>query len=266
MIHPTAVVHPGAQIDPTVSVGPCAVIDEHVILGAHCVVGPHVHLTGHLTAGAHNQFHSGCVIGGPPQDLRYKDEPTRVRIGDSNVFRENMTVNRSNKIEEDTVIGSHCFLMADSHVGHNSVLADHVIMANGTLLAGHVTVGDRVFFSGNAMVHQFGRVGRLALLQGGAAATRDVPPYCIARGYGGIAGLNVVGLRRAGFTSEQRLELRRLYHLIFRSRQRLAVALEQARAEFSSENARLLIDFASTSKRGMCSDAGSRNAPAEADA
>ena len=133
MIHPTAVIHPKAQLDSTVSVGPYAVIDQDVAVGPHCVIGPQVHLTGHTLIGAHNQFHTGCVIGGAPQDLKYRGEPTCLRIGEHNVFREHCTVNRSNKLEEPTVIGSHAFLMQHSHVAHNCLLDDHVILAGGAL-------------------------------------------------------------------------------------------------------------------------------------
>jgi len=258
MIHSTAVIHPKAQLDPTATVGPYAVIDEAVVVGPHCVIGPHVHLTGHTTIGAHNQFHSGCVIGDAPQDLKYKEEPTRLRIGDHNVFREHFTANRSNKLEEDTVIGSHNYLMAHSHIGHNTVLGDHVILANGALLGGHVSVGDRAFISGNCCVHQFVRMGALALMQGGSAISKDLPPFCVARGDNGICGLNTVGLRRAGFTSDQRLELKRLYHLLFRSRLKLSAAVEQGRKEFTREAARLLLDFVVSARRGLCADTGTR--------
>lgn len=259
MIHATAVIHPKAQLDSTVSVRSYAVIDEGVTVGPYCVIGPHVHLTGQTTIGAHNQFHTGCVVGDAPQDLKYKGERTRLRIGDHNVFREHVTLNRSNRIEEDTVIGSNNFLMANSHVGHNCIVGDHVILANGALLGGHVTVQDRAFISGNCLVHQFVRVGRLALMQGGSAISKDLPPFCVARGDNGICGLNVVGLRRAGFTSGERLELKKLYHALFRSGRRLSATLASARTEFTGEPARLLLDFVSTSKRGLCADTSARH-------
>jgi UDP-N-acetylglucosamine acyltransferase len=188
MIHPTAVIHPKAQLDATVEVGPYAVIDEAVALGPHCRVGPHVYLTGCATIGAHNLFYAGCVIGEAPQDMKYKGDPTGLRIGDHNVFREHVTVHRSSKLAEDTVIGSHNFFMAHSHVGHNVHLGHHVIMANGVLLGGHVTVADRAFLSGNCLVHQFVRVGTLALMQGGSAVSKDLPPFTVARGDNGICG------------------------------------------------------------------------------
>ena len=172
MIHPTAIIHPQAKLDTTVQVGPYAVIDAGMELGAHCVVGPHVYLTGETKIGSHNKFHAGCVIGDAPQDLKYKDAPTRVRIGDHNVFREGVTVHRPTKLGEDTIIGSQNFLMANSHVAHNCIIGSHVIIANGSLLAGHVEVQDRAFISGNCCVHQFCRVGTLAMMQGGARVTR----------------------------------------------------------------------------------------------
>lgn len=259
MIHPTAVIHSKAQLDPTVRVGPYAVIDEGVIVGAHCEVGPHVHLTGQTTIGTQNRFHTGCVIGDAPQDLKYRGEPTRLRIGNQNVFREHVTVNRSNKMEEDTVLGSNGLFMGGSHVGHNCVVGDYVILANGALLGGHVIVQDRVFISGNCLVHQFVRIGHLALMQGGAAISKDLPPFCVARGDNGICGLNTIGLRRAGFSSEQRLALKRLYHALFRSGQRLSAAIAVAREEFPGEATRLLLDFAATTKRGLCADTGARD-------
>jgi len=254
MIHSTAVIHPKAQLDSTVSVGPYAVIDEGVTVGPHCRIGPQVHLTGQTLIGAHNAFHTGSVIGDAPQDLKYKGEPTRLRIGDGNVFREHSTVNRSNKPEEDTVIGSNNFLMQHCHVAHNCLLGDSIVLAGGALLAGHVTVADRVFISGNCLVHQFVRVGLLAMMQGGSAISKDLPPFCVARGYNGICGLNSVGLRRAGFTAGQRLELKRLYHALFRRSQKFSSALAEARKQFESEPARVLIEFVASGQRGLCRD------------
>lgn len=267
MIHPTAVVDPRAQIDPSIHIGPHAVIDGDVVLGAGCRVGPGAYLTGHTTIGSGNIFHAGCVIGDAPQDLKYHGEPTRLRIGDRNTFRENVTVHRSNKLAEDTVIGSDNLLMAGSHVGHNCAIGNHVILANGALLGGHVTVDDRVFISGNCLLHQFVRVGSFALMQGGSAISKDLPPFCIARGDNGIAGLNIVGLRRAGFTAAQRLALKAAYHRVFRSGLRRVDAVAAASAQFGHEPVVVqLLDFVAASKRGICADTGRRHgSSAEAD-
>ncbi len=173
MIHPTAIIHPAAKLHPTVRVGPYAVIDADVELGADCVVGPHAYLTGVTKIGNGNKFFAGAVIGEAPQDLKYKDEPTRVSIGDNNVFREHVTVHRATKPDGLTLIGSNNFLMANAHVGHNCDVGNHVILANGALLGGHVTVSDRAFISGNAVVHQFVRIGTLAMTQGVSGFSQD---------------------------------------------------------------------------------------------
>jgi UDP-N-acetylglucosamine acyltransferase len=166
-------------------------------------------------------------------------------------------VHRSNTAAEDTVIGSHNFVMAGSHVGHNARLGNHIILANGALVSGHVVVGDRAFISGNCLLHQFVRVGTMALMQGGAAISKDLPPFTIAREYNGICGLNIVGLRRAGITAEQRMELKRIYHLLFRSGQNIRAAAAAARREFDSPTAAALLDFVVASTRGVCVDRGS---------
>ncbi len=254
MIHPTAVIHPRAEVDGSVTVGPGAVIDAGVVVGPRCVIGPHVHLTGHTVLGADNRLHAGCVLGDAPQDLKYAGAPTRLRIGNRNVFREHVTVHRSNHPEEDTLVGSDNYLMAHSHVGHNCCLGDRVILANGAALGGHVVVHDRAFISGNCLVHQFVRVGTLALMQGGAAISKDLPPFTVARGDNYLCGLNVVGLRRAGIAAGDRLELRRLYRFLFRTHRNLREAMAEARGQFVSELGQLMLDFIAASRRGVCTE------------
>jgi UDP-N-acetylglucosamine acyltransferase len=254
MIHPTAIIHPKAELDSTCEVGPYAVIDADVRIGPRCKVGPQVHLTGHTQIGPDNHFYTGCVIGEAPQDLKYKNHPTRLRIGASNVFREHATIHRSAKLEEDTVIGSNNFLMAHCHVGHNSQLGNQIIVANGALVAGHVTIQDRVFISGNCLIHQFVTIGTLALMQGGSGVSKDLPPFTIARGNNHIAGLNIIGLRRAGLSGEDRLALKRAYHALFRSGVPTRKAAESAAQEFTHAHALALIQFVLASKRGVCAD------------
>lgn len=264
MIHPTAIIHPDAKVHPTVRVGPYVVIDAGVELGAGCDIGPHVYLTGLTTIGTNNRFHASSVVGDAPQDLKYRNEPTRLRIGDDNVFREHVTVHRSNKVAEDTVIGSHCLFMANSHVGHNCLVGDHVILANAALLGGHVTVGDRAFISGNCGVHQFVRIGTLSLMQGGSIASMDVPPFCVHHTFNELCGLNVIGLRRAGISSADRLELKQLYRMMFREGRGFREALAEAKTRFHSAAAMVFIEFAEGTKRGLCSDT-SKSARQEAD-
>src|ERR1051325_8375232 len=181
VIHPTAIINPHAKLDSTVRVGPYAIIDADVEIGPHCVIGPYVYLTGKTRMGAHNQFHAGCVIGDAPQDLKYRGALTGVRIGDHNVFREHFPVHRATTAGEETVIGSHNYLMQDSHVGHNSVVGDRVVMVSGALLGGHVVVEDQAFISANCGVHQFCRIGSLSMMQGGTIMTQDLPPFTTAR-------------------------------------------------------------------------------------
>ena len=257
VIHPTAIIHSTAELGSGTIVGPYCVIGEKVTLGEGCILDPHVHIKRCVKTGNQNRFHSGSAIGDDPQDLKYKDAETWLILGDNNVIRENVTLHRSNKPEEHTTIGSENYFMAGSHVGHNSQIGDKVILANGALIGGHVTIGDRVFISGNCLVHQFARIGKLALMQGGAGISKDLPPFTIARGNNGICGLNVVGLRRASISSEERLDLKRLYHLLFREGQKMSDAVAAARMQFTSPGSTELIDFVASSTRGVCRDTGS---------
>jgi UDP-N-acetylglucosamine acyltransferase len=256
-IHPTAIIHPGAILGKDSHVGPYCVIDENVVLEDENWLGPYVHITGHTRIGSRNRFHSGCVIGDAPQDLKYKDEPTRLVIGDSNQFREHVTIHRSNKLTDDSMVGSNNLLMANAHLGHNVKLGNNIIIANGALLAGHVEVADRVFISGNCLIHQFTRLGTLSLMQGGSGIGMDLPPYTISQGVNMICGLNIIGLRRAGISPSDRLELKRLYKLLFRSGLNLPKALEAAAGEFHSEPAKIFINFVGRTGRGVCRDVSS---------
>lgn len=256
MIHPTAIVHPQAKLHPTVEVGAYAVIDAGVELGANCVVGPHAYVTGLTKAGSGNKFHASSVIGGTPQDLKYKGEATRLIIGDNNTFREHVTVNCATTLEEDTVIGSNNLIMASAHIAHNCQLGNHIIMANSSMLGGHAHVADRALVSGGCLVHQFCRIGTLAIMQGGSAISKDLAPFTVARETNRLAGLNIIGLRRNGFSSAERIELKKLYHALFRSGRNMTEATAAARSEFTSPNAKLMIDFIVASKRGVCAAPG----------
>jgi UDP-N-acetylglucosamine acyltransferase len=253
MIHSTAVVDALAKLHPSVRVGPHAVIDAGVVMGPDCVVGPNVYLTGETQIGAGNVFHAGCVIGDAPQDLKYQGAPTRLIIGDHNVFREHVTVSRATTLEGATTVGSHNFIMAGAHVGHNCTVGNHVIIANCSSLGGHAVVQDRAFISACCLVHQFSRVGTLALMQGGSAISKDLPPFTVAAmGRNRTCGLNVVGLRRAGYSAEQRLELKKLYHCLFRSGMNVTGAAAAARKDFTSPAAVEMLDFIAAAKRGVC--------------
>lgn len=256
-IHPSAVVSADARLAPDVTVGPLAVIDGPVELGAGCVVAAQARLTGPLTVGPKNTFDTGCVIGGAPQHTAYAGEPTRVEIGAGNTFREHVTVHRGMPVgvgpgTGTTRIGDGNLFMAGAHVAHDCEVGSHGIYANGALLAGHVTTGDRVFLSGNSAVHQFCRVGRLALLSGTSASTKDIPPFWVVQNFNRVCGVNVVGMRRAGVTNAEINAVRRVFRTIYVERQLIPVAMMRAEAEYGGLPAvRELIDFVRSSKRGV---------------
>ena len=253
MIHPNAIIHPNAKVHKTVEIGPFSVVDEHVTIEAGCILGPQVYITGHTLIGNENRFHAGCVIGDIPQDVKYQGEQTRLIIGEQNTFREHVTVHRSNCLDEDTVVGSGNILMANSHVGHNSSIGNRTILANGALVGGHSVVGDGAFLSGNAVVHQFCRVGKLSMMQGCSGVSLDLPPFTIVRGINGMCGLNIVGLKRAGYSNNERLELKKTYRALFMGTDLLKDAVEKARKQFSGSLSQFIINFVANSERGTCS-------------
>jgi len=165
-------------------------------------------------------------------------------------------VNRATKPDEATVIGSHNFIMAGAHIAHNCVVGSHVIFANGATLGGHVIVQDRAFISAYCLVHQSCRVGTLAIMQGSSCISKDLPPYTVARGKNGICGLNTIGLRRAGFSAGERLELNQLYHLLFRGGKVFRTAIAEAQENFASPGAKIMLEFVCAARRGVCADTG----------
>ena len=253
MIHPNAIVHPNAKVHKTVEIGPFTVIDEHVTIGAGCTIGPQAHITGHTLIGKDNRFHAGCVIGDLPQDVKYRGEQTRLIIGEQNTFREHVTIHRSNSLSEDTVVGSGNMFMSNSHVGHNSTIGDRTILANGSLVGGHAVIDDGAFISGNAVVHQFCRIGTMSMMQGCSGVSLDLPPFTIVRGINGMCGLKTVGLKRAGYSNKERIELKQTYRALFMGKELLNDALQKARKNFNGSLSQLIIDFVASSERGTCS-------------
>lgn len=251
MIHPSAVIAAGAELGTNVDVGPHTVIDEHVVVDDNCRVGPHVYLTGHTRIGAGTAIHSGAVLGGSPQDLSYDGSLSYADIGCRCVIREHATVNRGTAPESRTVLGDDVMMMAYSHVGHNARIGNHVVIANSTAVAGHVTVGDRAFLSGIVGVHQFVRIGRLAMIGGMNRITQDVPPFCLVQSHQ-IHGANVIGLRRAGIDSETRLAIRRAMKLLFFSglSRTMALAAIRDRDAGVAEVAEFLA-FVESTERGL---------------
>jgi UDP-N-acetylglucosamine acyltransferase len=229
MIDARAVVSPEAHLAADVSVGPFSVIGAQVRLGPRCVVGPHVVINGPTTFGSDNRIHQFASIGDAPQDKKYQGEPTRLEIGDRNVFRESCTVNRGTVGGHGvTRIGSDNLFMAFAHVAHDCIIGDNTVFANCASLAGHVEVGDWVILGGLTAVHQFARIGAHAFLGGGSILSRDVPPYVMVAGNPAVPhGINSEGLKRRGFSEDQIRNIREAYRILYRSELKFADALAQ---------------------------------------
>ncbi len=250
-IHSTAVVDRTAAIDPTAEVGAYAIVEGDVRIGPGVRVYPHAYIGRGTTLGAGCEVHPFAVVGHPPQDVKFKGEPTFTVVGAGTIIREHATVHRGTMPGSTTVVGARCFIMSTGHVGHNCTLGDEVVVANGALLAGHVTVGRRAFISGNAVVHQFTRLGELAMIAGGVRVPQDVPPFMLW-GPRGLHGPNVVGLRRAGLSHDERLELRQCHRLLCRSGLLLPEAIERVATLVRTEPGRKLLTFLQEpSKRGL---------------
>jgi UDP-N-acetylglucosamine acyltransferase len=258
-IHPTAVIHPEAEIDSSVDIGPYTVIDEGVTVGPETKIGPHCYITGRTSIGKKNRIHAGCILGDEPQDLAYSGVPTSLKIGDSNIIREHVTIHRGTKEGTSTELGNENFLLANCHVAHNCQIGSQVIIVNAVLLGGYVEVQNRAFLGGGAVVHQFCRVGELSILRGLARISKDVPPFCMAVENNELVGLNLVGLRRAHLGAEQRDQLKSAYKKIFHSGLNVTQALGEVKGIASGEVQRL-VEFIETSKRGICT---ARHQPTE---
>jgi len=259
-VHPGAHVHPSAVLEEGVEIGPGAVVGPEVRLGRGVRVGPNAILAGKLTVGADVRIFPGAVVGEEPQDLKYRGEPTSVVIGPRTCIREHVTVHRGCGEGGVTVVGADVLLMANSHVAHDCRVGDRAIVCNGALLAGHVEVFPQAFVSGNAVVHQFVRIGRLAMIGGGSRVARDVPPFGLLVGDSELRGVNGVGLRRAGFSREAQVEIRTAYRELFRGAEMPRDVLPKLLETLKTPEARELLDFlAADSKRGSVAMERSRD-------
>jgi UDP-N-acetylglucosamine acyltransferase len=251
------VVEDGAELGPGVRIGPHAYVEAGARIGAGSVLGPNVHVHGCVTLGERTVVGTGSVLGGEPQDVKYKGEPTAVEIGSDCRLHECVTVHRATGEGNKTVIGPGVLLMTCSHVGHNCTVGERVVLVSGAILGGHAQIGERAILSGNSAVHQFCRVGRLSLLGGAAMATRDVPPFSIASGAYPLQwrGMNAVGLRRAGFDPAARAAIRRALNELFRSGASLQASARRL-AEDAEPGVVELARFVLSSKRGTCTFRG----------
>jgi UDP-N-acetylglucosamine acyltransferase len=266
-IHPTAIVDADARIDQDVEIGPYCVVEGQVRIGAGSVLRSHSVVRRYTTMGRGNFVDSGACIAGLPQDLKFDPQTVSyVRIGDNNTFRENVTINRGSTDQAVTTIGNNTYWMTCSHVAHDATVADNVILANSAALGGHTTVGRGCFFSAHTALHQHCRVGPLTLIQGGGSATMHVPPYCLVSSMNLVAGINVVGLRRADWIDERdRREIKQAFRLLYRSKRKAAEALEEMDRQDWREPAdafrrfvREALEAPKPFNRGLCTSMGHR--------
>ena len=253
LVHPSAVIHPSAEVDTDVSIGPFCTIGANVIVRSGTVLHPNVHILQNTRIGHSCQIFSGAVIGGPPQDQKFKNETSYVEIGDGNILREYVTIHRATGEGEVTRMGANNMVMAYAHIAHNCEIHNRVTIASYVGISGHVTVEDGVNFGGNSGVHQFCRIGTLAMVAGMAAITKDVPPYMMVTGIPAhVVNVNARGLRRAGVAPKVRGDVRAAYKLLYRSDLNQSHALQAIEEEIEpSPEIQRLLDFVRNSRDGV---------------
>ncbi len=254
-VHETAVVSPEAQLGKGVEVGPYSVIGDNVSIGDGTTIDSHVIIDGMTEIGKDNEISVGVVIGYSPQHLDFDGEGTRVTIGDGNNIREYATIHRGTKEGKgETRIGNNNYIMAYCHIAHDCYLGDNIIMANSVNLAGHVEVEDRAFLAGLVGIHQFCRIGRMAMVGGHSKVVKDVPPYILVDGHpASVKGVNVVGLRRNGFSPDLRSKIKEAYRILYRSKLRVSQAIEVMDQELdSSREIEDFLRFLRNAQRGIC--------------
>lgn len=252
-VAPTARVHPEAQIGPQCRVGEFCVVEQDVVLGAGCVLEPYVYIKRWTTMGERNEISAGTVLGTDPLDKNFSGERSYLRIGNGNRIREHYTISRGTAPESETVLGDDNYIMTSGHIAHNCTIGSGTVIASCSLIAGYVEIEDGAFISGEIAVHQFSKIGRLAMIAGGVRVNMDAPPYFL---YGGLyitpTGLNKVGLRRAGFTRTDMEPIKTAYQLLYRSNLKLDAALTRIETEIPTGHTLHLVEFIRRSKRGIC--------------
>ena len=248
-----AYVHPNVEIRDDVIVDPFAYIEDNVVIGAGTRIMPHACIMSGARIGKNCTIFPNAVISGIPQDLKFEDEESLAIIGDNTTIRECVTINRGTKSRGQTVVGNNCLLMAYSHVAHDCILKDYVIVGNSVQIAGEVEVDDYAIISGGTLVHQFTRVGKHTMIQGGTRLGKDIPPYTVAgREPVSYVGLNIVGLRRRGFSREQINNIQEIYRYLYLSGYNISQALEKIESEIAESDERTdIIDFVRASSRGV---------------
>lgn len=253
MISPLAYVHPEAQIGENVEIGPFVFIDKNVVIGNNNIIMPNANIMYGSRIGNNNRIFPGAVIGAVPQDLKFRGEETTAEIGDNNTIRENVTINRGTVAKGKTVVGNNNLLMEGVHVAHDTFVGSNCIIGNSTKMAGEVIIDDNAIVSANVLMHQFCRVGGYVMIQGGCRFSKDIPPYIIAgREPIAYSGINIVGLRRRGFSNELIESIHNTYRIIYNSGKNVSDALLQVREEIpSTPEIEYIISFIENSERGI---------------
>jgi UDP-N-acetylglucosamine acyltransferase len=249
----TARVHPGAVVGPRTHIGEFCIVEQDVSIGADCVLEPYVFLKRWTTIGDRNEISAGTVLGTDPLDKNFTGERSYLRVGDGNKIREHYTISRGTKPESITTIGDGNYIMTSGHIAHNCTIGNNTVIASCALVAGYVEVEDQAFVSGGVVIHQFSKIGRLAMIGGNTRVNLDLPPFFLYSGFNVEAkGLNLVGLKRAGFTMAQVGQLKKAYRLLYRSGLGLSEALAKIEAEIPDEHTSHLVRFIRASSRGIC--------------
>jgi UDP-N-acetylglucosamine acyltransferase len=249
----TARVHPQARIGPQASIGEFAIVEQDVVIGAFCRLEPYVFVKRWTTLGERNEISAGTVLGTDPLDKNFSGQRSYLRIGDGNIIREHYTISRGTQPESATEIGNDNYIMTSGHIAHNCVIGNNCVIASCALVAGHVHVEDQAFISGGVVIHQYSKIGRLAMIGGNSRVNLDVPPFFLYTDFNARPkGLNVLGLKRAGFTNEEIVALKTAYKILYRSGLKLKDALARIAAELDTEHTRHLVKFIESSDRGIC--------------
>ncbi|MBV9303501.1 MAG: acyl-ACP--UDP-N-acetylglucosamine O-acyltransferase [Acidobacteriaceae bacterium] len=249
----TARVHPDAVIGPGTRIGEFCVVEQDVIIGAQCILEPYVYVKRWTTIGDANEISAGAVLGSDPLDKSFSGERSYLRIGGRNKIREHFTISRGTEPESETRIGNGNYIMTSGHIAHNCILGDEIVIASCALIAGYVEIENQAFISGGVVVHQFSRVGSLAMVGGNTRVNSDLPPYFLYSDFNVAAkGLNLVGLKRADFSAEEIRRLKVAYRLLYRTGLKTEEALSRIEAEMPSPHTLHLVNFVRQSKRGIC--------------
>ena len=252
-IHPTAIIYPGAKIEGDVEIGPYAVIGSDVVIKKGTKISSHVVIEGWTTIGENCRIYTGAVIGSPTQDLKNEGKRSYVEVGEGNIIREYVTINRATSAEGVTRIGQKNFLMTDVHIAHDCILGDGIIMGNLATLAGHVVVEDKAIIEGLTGIHQFIRIGRHAFIGGYSKVVKDIPPYLKVAGQPTeVYGINTLGLERSGFSAESIKNIENVYRILFRSRLNVTQALKRLEGQDLLPDVRHMVEFVKNSTRGIC--------------